>query len=70
MELKNRLASLSALAIVKQFVKIKFGDFRLTTVERGAAGLEKELFYDLFQIGFSRYNKAIRLIGVGVRFDG
>jgi DNA polymerase-4 len=69
-KLKSRLASLSNLIIVKQFVKIKFSDFKLTTVERRAVDLEGEFFYDLFQVGFSRHNKAIRLIGVGVGFRG
>ncbi len=68
-KLKNRLAPLSSLVIVKQFVKIKFGDFRLTTVERKSNSLETSLFCDLFQVGFSRRNRPVRLIGVGVRFN-
>lgn len=68
-KLKNRLASLSSLVIGKQFVKIKFGDFRLTTVERKSNSLETSLFCDLFQVGFSRHNRSVRLIGVGVRFN-
>jgi len=68
-KLKNRLLFLSNLVIVKQFVKIKFSDFRLTTVERKSNSLETDLFCDLLQAGFSRHNKSVRLIGIGVRFN-
>jgi DNA polymerase IV len=55
-------------AITKIFVKLKFSDFARTTVER--AGLEPSLdaFRSLLSEAFARTGKAVRLIGIGVRF--
>jgi DNA polymerase-4 len=57
-----------ARAITKIFVKLKFADFSRTTVER--AGLEPTLenFRALLDEAFARTRKAVRLLGVGVRF--
>ncbi len=57
-----------ARAVTKIFVKLKFSDFTRTTVER--AGLEPSLaaFQPLLMEAFARTGKAVRLIGVGVRF--
>jgi DNA polymerase-4 len=54
--------------IKKIFVKLKFYDFMRTTAER--AGLEPTLpaFRALLAEAFARTGKAVRLIGVGVRF--
>jgi DNA polymerase IV len=54
--------------IRKIFVKLKFADFTRTTAER--AGLEPSLsaFRSLLAEAFARTGKAVRLIGVGVRF--
>jgi DNA polymerase-4 len=54
--------------VTKIFVKLKFADFTRTTAER--AGLEPSLdgFRSLFAEAFARTGKAVRLIGVGVRF--
>lgn len=67
-KLKRRLESTSNQPIAKQFVKIKFSDFKLTTVERKSDNLKENLFYDLFQVGVNRYNKPVRLISIGIRF--
>lgn len=55
-------------AITKIFVKLKFSDFSRTTAER--AGMEPLLknFRILLDEGFARTGKAVRLLGVGVRF--
>lgn len=55
-------------AVTKIFVKLKFGDFTRTTVER--AGMEPTLenFGLLLREAFSRTGKSVRLLGVGVRF--
>jgi DNA polymerase IV len=66
---KKRIEPLSNLTIKKQFVKIKFMDFKQTTVEQVSNRLDNQIFYNLFNIGFKRHNKPIRLIGIGVRFD-
>jgi DNA polymerase-4 len=57
-----------ARTITKVFVKLKFSDFTRTTVER--AGMEPSLksFRTLLAEGFARTGKAVRLLGVGVRF--
>jgi DNA polymerase IV len=54
--------------ITKIFVKLKFGDFTRTTVER--AGLLPSLgnFRQLLGEAFGRTGKNVRLMGVGVRF--
>jgi DNA polymerase-4 len=54
--------------VTKIFVKLKFADFTRTTAER--AGLEPSLnaFRMLLAEAFGRTGKAVRLIGVGVRF--
>ena len=50
------------------FVKLKFADFTRTTVDR--AGLLPSLgaYRSLLSEAFARTNKAVRLMGVGVRF--
>jgi DNA polymerase-4 len=48
-------------------VKIKFSDFVSTTVEQTVGELELPLFDQLCKIGFSRGNKPVRLLGLGVR---
>jgi DNA polymerase-4 len=59
----------AARTITKIFAKLKFADFTRTTVER--AGLEPSLnaFRSLLAEAFGRTGKAVRLIGVGVRFS-
>jgi DNA polymerase-4 len=64
---KNRLARISK-PITKQFIKIKFCDFKSTTVEVINKELNEQVFYNLLTTGFSRYNKPVRLLGIGVRF--
>ncbi len=66
---KNRLMRHSDLPITKQFVKIKFCDFKKTSVEKVSNDLNPQLFFDLLKTGLSRYKKPIRLLGIGVRFD-
>src|SRR2546422_4354130 len=58
----------STREITKIFVKLKFNDFTRTTAER--AGLAPTLgdFRSLLSEAFARTGKAVRLIGLGVRF--
>jgi DNA polymerase IV len=67
-DFKKRLTRASELPIHKQFVKIKFSDFKQTTVEKVHLGLDENFFYTLLKEGFKRGNKPVRLLGVGVRF--
>jgi DNA polymerase-4 len=68
-ELMAELAQKAAArAVTKIFVKLKFSDFTRTTVER--AGLIPSLteFRSLLAEAFARTGRAVRLLGVGVRF--
>ncbi len=55
-------------AIHKLFVKIKFFDFSHTTIECMATEPDYNIFLELLSKAAKRENKAIRLIGIGVRF--
>ena len=67
-DLNGRIqSSRKRVVIGKQFVKIKFNDFVATTVEQTTSELELPLFSQLCKVGFSRGNKPVRLLGLGVR---
>jgi len=68
-KLTNRLTSVSDLKIKNQFVKIKFHDFTQTTVECISQNTDLTKYEKLFIEGFSRQQKPVRLIGIGVRFQ-
>ena len=53
----------------KPFVKVKFHDFTQTTVEQAGAALNLESYRLLLSAAYLRGNKAVRLLGVGVRLD-
>ncbi|PJE17974.1 DNA polymerase IV [Legionella sp.] len=53
--------------IKNQYVKIKFADFQLTTVEAKSTQVDLMLFHDLFNKNYKE-QKAIRLLGLGVHF--
>ncbi|MGS2718218.1 DNA polymerase IV [Eionea flava] len=54
---------------VKVFIKITFDDFSKTSIEIQSQQLSIELCQSLFKQGWQRYKKAIRLLGIGVRFS-
>ncbi|MGA2552522.1 MAG: DNA polymerase IV [Burkholderiaceae bacterium] len=54
-------------AIDRIFVKIRFDDFRKTTVERTATELDFSRFSELLATGFARVKRPVRLLGVGAR---
>lgn len=54
--------------VVKIFVKIKFTDFTITTIERSAASILPNEFLELCKTAYSRKEIAVRLLGVGVGF--
>jgi len=58
----------TAREVTKIFVKLKFRDFTRTTVERAGLPFSLENLRLLLAEGFSRTNKSVRLLGVGVRF--
>lgn len=51
----------------KPFVKIKFHDFSQTTLEQAGARRDLDSYKRLLSAAFARGNKAVRLLGVGVR---
>lgn len=50
------------------FVKLKFSDFKTTTVEKGFSEINENNFKALLLEGIKRRNLSIRLLGLGVRF--
>ena len=56
-------------SIKKQFVKLKFHDFGTTTVEMLSEDTNPENYRTLCEQGFARGERAVRLIGVGVRVE-
>lgn len=54
--------------VVKLFVKIKFSDFSITTIERSASAVSLMELQSLCAEAYERKNLPVRLIGVGVRF--
>lgn len=55
-------------AVAKIFVKLKFADFSRTTIERAGLAPTLDHFHLLLAEAFGRTGKAVRLMGVGVRF--
>ena len=49
------------------FVKLKFNDFQQTTVEQGANQIDLKILHQLIQVGFSRKNIPVRLLGIGIK---
>jgi DNA polymerase-4 len=55
--------------INKLFIKIRFADFRQTTVECVGTEIDSALFQTLLETGFQRGQQAVRLLGAGVRLS-
>ncbi|MCG9694959.1 DNA polymerase IV [Vibrio sp. Isolate22] len=56
--------------IIKQGLKLKFDDFKQTTVEHKQTQLDKNYFLELLQEGLQRQkNRGIRLIGISVALN-
>ncbi|MCG8537220.1 MAG: DNA polymerase IV, partial [Pseudomonadales bacterium] len=53
----------------KAFVKLKFSDFSTTTMERCIGEPNLQTYRNLCEEAFKRKNMAVRLLGVGVRFQ-
>ena len=68
-ELQLRLAQQADRRIRNQQVKLKFADFRSTTIERSSQRLSPQLFADLLPLAWARGDgQQIRLLGIGVSF--
>ena len=59
----------SQAAIEKLTIKIRFNDFKQTTVECKAQALDYVIFQDLLTTGYQRRHLPVRLLGLGVRLD-
>ncbi len=67
-QLSTRMARLDAsYRPDKPFVKIKFHDFSQTTLEQAGARRDLDSYARLLSAAYARGNKAVRLLGVGVR---
>ncbi|MBF7729756.1 DNA polymerase IV [Pseudomonas sp. N040] len=67
-ELNRRLLRLdSSYRADKPFVKLKFHDFTQTTLEQAGVGRDLNSYSRLLGAAHMRGNKAVRLIGIGVR---
>ena len=55
-------------AINKLYVKLRFSNFRKTTVECVGHAIDAAQFARLLEAGHARYGLPVRLLGVGVRF--
>ena len=68
-KLSGRLSAIDKPQLVnKCFVKIKFADFEKTTLETSVASLSLPLCQQLLAQAWQRYQKPVRLLGLGVRF--
>ena len=68
MQLNKRLQRLeNRYRIHKQFVKIKFSDFSQTTVEMLSDAIDMDNYLQLCSEGFTRGDRPVRLLGLGVR---
>lgn len=68
-QLQSRLRRLDDdYKIVKLFVKIKFSDFSITSIERSATCVSPAELKDLCKQAQARKNMPVRLLGVGVSF--
>jgi DNA polymerase IV len=57
----------AAQQVQKLYVKLRFADFRVTTVECVASAPQPALFAKLLETGFARGGRPVRLLGCGVR---
>ncbi len=67
-QLQKRLENKGDLKVHKQFVKIKFYDFKSTTAESISLTPSLDLFRSLLTTAFQRRLQPVRLLGVGVGF--
>ncbi|MBR7777626.1 DNA polymerase IV [Undibacterium rugosum] len=69
-DLQRRASACNALPhIHKLYVKLRFSDFRITTVECVARELDADMFGQLIQTGFQRRQLPVRLLGLGIRLQ-
>lgn len=67
-DLRSQLEDYSDREVKGFQVKIKWHDFKQTTIERSGAPIEEETAWDLFLTRWAQEGRPLRLLGVGVRF--
>lgn len=50
------------------FIKVKFNDFRQTTLDKASFSIDSNLIMSLLENAYLKNSKPVRLMGVGVRF--
>lgn len=69
-QLRLRVARNNAAPFIRKLtIKIRFADFRQTSVECVANGIDVALFTGLLEMGFARGAQPVRLLGAGVRLE-
>lgn len=69
-EVAEAIERKSEQEIKSRVVKLKFEDFTQTTAEKAGALMEEEVYEELLRLAWSRgEGKAVRLLGVGVKFE-
>lgn len=67
-ELIERIQKAKAMTQVQKiFVKLRFSDFRVRSIEHNAHHISRQQCHDLLEIACTKHNDPIRLLGVGIR---
>lgn len=66
---RNRQGDTGALPVNTLFVKLKFDNFRITTIQTGGDTPDLDVFRGLARDAWARGERPVRLIGLGVRFQ-
>ncbi len=68
-QLKQRLTRAGNPKIGKQFIKVKFSNFKQTTIETKGYKLNLKQYQDLLCKAHTRQAQPVRLLGVGIQID-
>lgn len=69
-EVRQAVERKTTQEIKSRVVKLKFADFTRTTAEKAGGAMEEEVYEELLRLAWSRgEGKAVRLLGVGVKFE-
>ena len=69
-EVEEAVKHKSSQEIKSRVVKLKFEDFTQTTAEKAGRQMDETVYRELLGLAWSRgEGKAVRLLGVGVKFE-
>ncbi len=57
------------LPIKSLYIKLRFDNFKTTTAQQASNGLDKSIFKELIAKAWYRYERPVRLIGLGIEFS-